>query len=204
MPIFLKVIISVSLSIISVLLFACLKDKSRKGCMAAMLLSTAGDLFMVNIFSLENINTYIGAGFFIAAHIVYVGVFTDNCKKRGYKYFSPGFFTGAAVMLFSVIALSAAEFGFANEKKPVMFCLILIYIAAIGYNLCSQFSYAFSKKGISLILPFAITVFYITDIFIFLNMLDINNDLRQYVWYFYPFAQLAIILFNSDLKKEKT
>lgn len=170
--------------------------------MIAMLLSTAGDLFMVNVFSLENINTYIGAALFIAAHIVYAGVFVDRCKLLGYKYFSPGFFCGLSVMVISAVGLAVAEFGFAQEKKPVMFFLILIYVAVIGYNLCSQFTYAFAKTGLALILPFAITVFYATDIFIFLNMLNINNDLRQYVWYFYPFAQLAIILFNSEFKKE--
>ena len=171
--------------------------------MVAMLLSSVGDIFMVNADKIGQYSTYIGAGLFIAAHIIYGTGFYEDTKAKGKKIFNPSFYVGLALMIISVLWLGYEEFFVASEKKPIMFFLILIYISAIGYNVCSQFSYAGNEKGASMILPPAIIVFYITDIFIFLNMLNINNGLRQYVWFAYPVAQLAIILFNGKFEKKK-
>ena len=105
-------------------------------------------------------------------------------------------------MVLTAAGLGIAAFTVPEKPQTVMFLLILLYIAVIGYNLCSNFAYSFSAKGARLILPLAIVLFYATDIFIFLEMLDITDALRYYVWYGYPPAQLALILFNSPLKKK--
>ena len=191
------------LSLTAVLLFVFLGSRSRRDCMIAMLLSTAGDLFMIDGVVNLPISTYIGAAFFMAAHIVYAGCFVKNGRERGFEFKNKGFKSGLVIMILSAAILGILAFTVPDEPIAVMFFLILIYIAVIGYNLCSQFSFAFSAKGIYYILPVAITLFYLTDLFIFNDMLNIEHTTRNYVWYGYPIAQLAIIVFNSPLKKEK-
>lgn len=203
MPVYAKMIITALLSITAVTIYIKLPCTLRKSCMIAMLLSSAGDVFMVNAPVTGPFSTYVGAGFFIAAHLVYGGGFYGEMKKADTVIINPSFFTGLAIMLLSAAGLGVAEFAGSTGKKPVLFVLILVYIAAIGYNVCSMFSYAENKKGLTFLLPPAVILFYITDVFIFLDMLEINGSLRQYVWWFYPIAQLVIILFNSPFKKEE-
>lgn len=198
-----KIIISVLLSLTAVLLFAFLGGRSRKECMIAMLLSSIGDVFMVDGVINWSMSTYVGAAFFMAAHIIYAGCAVKNAKERGFEYKNGGFRLGLWIMILSAVLLGVLAFTVPEKPVPIMFFLILIYIAVIGYNLCSQFSFGFSAKGVFYVLPIAIFVFYLTDIFIFLDMLDIEHSLRNLVWYGYPPAQLGLILFNSPLKKEK-
>lgn len=202
-PLYVKLIMTVALSTLSVFLYFRLGGISRKLCMIAMLLSTVGDFFMTDAFGMGSFSTYPGAAFFMAAHVVYGGCFVKAAKKREYKYFGCGFRTGLVFMVLTAAGLGIAAFTVPEKPQTVMFFLILLYIAVIGYNLCSNFAFSFAAKGIYLILPFAIVLFYATDIFIFLEMLNITDALRYFVWYGYPLAQLALILFNSPLKKEK-
>lgn len=201
LPLWLKLTMSVSISALAVVLFLKLGGQYRRLCMIAMLLSTVGDFFMTDTFGMGSFSTYPGAAFFMAAHCVYAACFVKLCKDRGYKYFGGGFYTGLVFMLLTAAGLGVAAFTVPEKPQTVMFFLILLYIAIIGYNLCSNFAYAFSAKGVQLILPFAIVLFYATDVFIFLEMLDITDALRYYVWYGYPLAQLALVLFNTPLKK---
>lgn len=203
MPVYVKMMITAMLSVTAVILYKLFPLSLRKSCMIAMLLSSVGDVFMVNTPKIGEYSTFIGAGFFIAAHIVYGRGFYSEIRKKERKITTPFFWAGFIVMLLSAVWLGILEFTGAQEKKPVMFLLILVYIAAIGYNVCSMFAYSGYEKKATFILPPSVILFYITDVFIFLNMLGINNSLRQYVWYFYPVAQLMIILFNSPLKKSE-
>lgn len=196
-----KMIMTAALSCVAVGMYVFLGGRSRRSCMLAMLLSSLGDVFMVDGIINWSLSTYVGAAFFISAHFVYADCFRKNGEERGFKYFGTGFYAGAAFMLLSVVMLAVLELTVPTEKMPLMFGLILIYIAVIGYNLCSGASFGFSAGGMFLVLPAALAVFYITDIFIFLDMLNIEHSLRSYVWYAYPAAQLCLVLFNSEFKK---
>lgn len=202
-PLYVKIIMTVTLSALAVFLYFRLGGASRKLCMIAMLLSTVGDFFMTDTFGIGSFSTYPGAAFFMAAHMVYAGCFVKAAKDSGYKYFGCGFWTGLILMVLTAAGLGVAAFTVPEKPQTVMFFLILLYIAVIGYNLCSNFAFSFAAKGKYLILPFAIVLFYATDIFIFLEMLDITDALRYYVWYGYPLAQLALILFNSPLSRQE-
>ena len=202
-PVFLRMIITALLSILAVILYAICKTEPRKDAMTAMLLSSVGDVFMVNSASIGEFATYIGAAAFIAAHIVYGECFRKQIKKRNAPFFNPAFIIGGAIMLISAAVLGYLAFTVPEQKKPVMFVLILFYIAAIGYNVCSEFSFAKVFGGIAWLLPFAVLAFYLTDYFIFEDMLNINHSLRQYVWLIYPEAQLLIVLLSSSLKRNK-
>ena len=200
-PLYVKIIMTVALSAIAVFLFLRLGGQSRRLCMIAMLLSTVGDFFMTDVFGIGSFSTYPGAAFFMAAHVVYGGCFAKALKEKGGRYFGCGFWTGLVFMVPTAAGLGIAAFTIPEKPQTVMFLLILLYIAVIGYNLCSNFAFSFAEKGQYLVLPFAIILFYATDIFIFLEMLNVTDAMRYYVWYGYPLAQLALILFNSPLKK---
>ena len=202
-PLWLKLAMTLFLSAMAVFLYIKLGGKARKLCMLAMLLSTAGDFFMTDSFGIGGFSTYPGAALFMAAHVIYALCFVGLCKENGYKYFGGGFWSGAVFMVLTAFGLAVAAFTVPEKPQTVMFFLILLYIAVIGYNLCSNFAFSFAAKGQYLILPFAIVLFYATDVFIFLEMLDVTDAMRYYVWYGYPLAQLLLILFNSPLKKEK-
>lgn len=203
MPIFIRLIITFSISLFSIILYKLSPCPLRKSCTLAMVICSVGDIFMVSAPKLGTFSTYIGAGLFVTAHIIYGGGFYNNIKEQKLYIFNSSFRLGFIIMLATVVCLAICEFFLADEKKPIMFVLIILYIFAIGYNVCSMFSYSKHISGLSLILPPAVILFYITDIFIFLDMLGINSELRKYVWYLYPIAQLAIVLFNSPIKNNK-
>lgn len=202
-PLAAKLIMSALLSALAVFLYFYLKGDYRRECMIAMLLSSCGDAFMVdNFIKIGDFGTYIGAAFFIAAHIIYGKCFYKMSKDKGYAVKGAGLYTGIAVMAASAIALAVLALVVPENPQPIMLCLIMIYVAVIGYHLVCNFSYSFSAKRLNYVLAFAVLIFYVSDLFIFFDMLNITHALRDYVWFVYPVAQLLLILFNSPLKKE--
>lgn len=197
-----KVIISIVLSLTSIGLFVTLKGKERKISMIAMLLSTIADIFMTDILSLGEISTYPGAAFFILAHLVYAFGFFKASKRKGYTIINKGAITGIILVVLSAVALGIIAFSI-EEPQTVMFFLILVYYLIIGFNLVMQFSYATNEKGSRLMLIPAMTLFLISDFTIFLNMLAVTPEHNDLVWLTYIPAQFFIILFNSNLRKEK-
>lgn len=201
-PDYARMIITFCLSAFSLLMFLIYRSELRKNCMFAMFICSLGDIFMVFRDKIGDFSAFLGAGLFIAAHILYGSGFYKEIRKSNNRISNPGFYCACCLMIISAICLGISEFSGNQPVMPVMFVLILLYIAAIGYNVCSMFSYAYIFKKGAFVLPFAVILFYITDIFIFLDMLQINGTLRQYVWCFYPLAQLCILLFNSPIRKK--
>lgn len=195
-----KIVISILLSCLSVGLYVGLRGKERKVSMIAMILCTLGDLFMVNAFGLGDVSTYPGAAFFMIAHVVYAVGFIKASKRKSYKMANKGFYGGLILVVVSAIGLGVMAFGI-EKPQTVMFFLILIYYAIIGFNLVCQFSYACNEKGSRYMLIVAMTLFLVSDFTIFLNMLDVMPAHNDFVWFTYIPAQLLIVLFNSDLKK---
>ena len=198
-----KVIISSILSILSVILYLRNKSKTRRMCMIAMLLCTAGDFFMTDTFHMGSASTYPGAVFFIAGHIVYALCFLSSSKEKGYTYKNKGFYAGIALAVCAAAVLAVLAFTVPSKPQSVMFALILVYLAVIAFNIASQFSYAVSEKGQRYFLIAAMTLFCISDFVVFLPMLDICGEHNDLVWFTYIPAQLLIILFNSDLLPAK-
>lgn len=199
-----KVIISALISVLSIFLFIKFKGHNRKWVMIGMILSTCGDVFMTDIVNLGELSTYFGAGFFILAHIIYAYCFISASRKNEYKFFNKGFVTGLSLVILTAILLTIFRLHKAGSLQGMYFPL-LAYLAFIGLNLVSQFSYATNKKGITLFLTLGMTLFLISDFLVFLPMIDfvIADDLYNIViWLLYIPAQLLIVLFNSEFKIE--
>lgn len=195
-----KIIISLSLSLLSVVLYFALKGEERKRCMYAMLLCTVGDFFMVNFFPIGEMSTYIGAAFFMIGHVIYGLAFIKASKRKNYVIFNKAMKLGIASVILCTIVLGILAFVVPETPQIVMYCLILVYIAVIAFNLASQFSYAYSEKGTRYFLIVAMSLFFVSDFVIFLNMLSITPAYNDFVWATYIPAQLLIILFNQELK----
>lgn len=198
-----KVIISIGISVMAIILYLVLGGEERKKCMIGMITCTIGDLFMVNLFGLGDVSTYPGAGLFMLGHIIYALGFIKASKRKGYSFFNNGFKIGVGLTVLSAIVLGYLAFTIPEVPQTVMYFLILIYVAVIGFNLATQFSYGVSEKGSRYWLIVAMALFLISDFTIFLNMLDITPAHNDFVWATYIPAQILIVLFNQDLKKEK-
>ena len=119
-PAYAKMIMTAILSITAILLFVFLGGRSRRECMIAMLLSTIGDVFMVDGVINWEYSTFVGAAMFIAAHIVYAGCFVKNINERGYTYCNKGFNAGLWLMILSAVILGALP-DTVLFPKPVLF-----------------------------------------------------------------------------------
>ena len=199
-----KVIISIVMSLIAATLYLTLKGEERKKCMYAMFACTLGDIFMVDIFGLGDVSTYPGAGFFMLGHVIYALAFISASKRKGYKIVNGGFKTGLVFVIAMTVVLAVLAFVVPEKPETVMFFLILVYIAVITFNLVCQFSYATNEKGGRLMLIAAMTLFFVSDWVIFLNMLAITPAHNDLVWATYIPAQMFIIIFNSGKRARES
>lgn len=191
-----KVACSIMLSLLAVILFLNNRREERKLCMTAMILSSIGDVFMTDLLKLGAKGTILGATFFIFAHIVNAVCFIRAGKRNHCQFVNKGLAAGAGLLVSAVVLLSVLMFNKTGQIQA-MYVPIVIYLVFIGFNLISQFSYGFSRKGRFYFLPVAMTLFLISDLLVFLPMLAIAQESTLLIWILYLPAQLLIILFNS-------
>ena len=201
---YIKVAISILLSILAACLYCRHRGEERKLCMEGMLLSTGGDIFMTDVLKLGSVGTYPGAAFFILAHIVYAVCFFRAGKKSGIALKNRGFYGGLVLVGTAAVLLTVLMF-IKTGKVQSMYFPLLFYMAFISLNLVSQFSYGYGKKGKCIFLIPAMTLFLISDFLVFLPMISVLPESVTYnilIWLFYIPAQLLIILCNTDGKDE--
>lgn len=200
-PLFIKIIMTILLSVLAVVLFLLnKKSKPRLLCMIAMLLCTVGDLFMTNTFKINDmVSTIIGAASFMAGHLFYSNMFYVLSKQEGKKIVNPGFIIGIAVGIIPIIIMDILGFTVVSEPETLYLLAVPVYVLVITVHIACNYGYSFNIKNYrSIILMCAVTLFYITDIWIFLYMFKLApKSLQDCVWYFYPVAQLLIILFAT-------
>ena len=197
---YIKVTISLILSLLAICLYLKQGGVERKYCMVGMMLSTAGDVFMTDVLKLGSIGTYPGAAFFILAHIVYACCFFRAGKKYGITLKNKGFYAGILLTVSVAVLLTVLMFLKTGTMQP-MYLPLLLYLVFIGINLVSQFSFGYGKRGRCIFLIPAMTLFLISDFLVFLPMLSVRPESVGYnilIWVFYVPAQLLIILCNTD------
>ena len=200
---YIKVACSFLLSLLAVILYLQNRGEERKLCMAAMILSSVGDIFMTDVLKLGSAGTIPGAAFFILAHIVYAVCFFRAGKRNHCRTMNVGFTAGVCLTASSVALLTVLMLA-VTGRVQAMYVPLLGYLAFIGLNLISQFSYGFGRKGRFYFLPVAMTLFLISDVLVFLPILAIVRESVIYnllIWAFYLPAQLLIVLFNSATDK---
>lgn len=197
---YIKVVISLLLSLLAICLYLKRGGEERKHCLTGMLLSSAGDVFMTDVLKLGSIGIYPGAAFFILAHIVYAFCFFKAGKKYGIPLKNKGFCAGIVMMASATVLLTVLML-LQTKALQQMYLPLLLYLAFIGIDLVSQFSFGYGKRGRCIFLIPAMTFFLISDFLVFLPMLSVLSESVGYnilIWVFYVPAQLLIILCNTD------
>lgn len=191
-------VLTVLMSLFAIALALIFRTADRYLCMAAMIISSCGDVLLMNFRGISRAlpNSFtLGAVLFMSAHILYLTAFLYIIKMRGYPVINAGFFFGIGLIASAFILLICFTIKTGNFKFN-MFLLCFIYLIFIGANCCMIFSLAYSAKGFALLTAVGALSFFISDAMIGLDRLaDISSPLSdKLVWWFYPVGQVLILL----------
>lgn len=185
------------MSLLAVVLALAFPTQARWLCAAAMILSSVGDIFLMHLPVIEkNIPHYfyIGAGFFMAAHMLYALCYARLIRQSGAAIFNPG-----AAILLVIAAVMAAWFILSARARGRMdqLPLILVYIALISLDCMMVFSYAWSQgmtNPLAILAAAGAVSFFLSDLIIGLGIVMGVKDYDHLIWWLYPIGQILMIL----------
>lgn len=191
-------VLTVFMSLFAVALALIFRTADRYLCMAAMIISSFGDVLLMNFRGLSKFlpNYFtLGAVLFMSAHIFYFAAFLYMIRMQGHPVINAGFFFGIGLITSALILLTYLTIKTGNFKFS-MFILCIIYLIFIGANCCIIFSLAYSAKGIALLTAVGALSFFISDLMIGLDRLaGISSPLLdELVWWFYPVGQVLLLI----------
>lgn len=191
-----KLLISVSLVAIALIAFCIYPERlDTQICLLAMFFSFLGDLSLnsMPLNKRPHWLLYIGASFFMVAHLQYAVAYYWLIFEGNKVFFNPG----ANIAITFMILLFAVSVAFAIifKSKPKLMTIIIfcLYTFVIGINFVTIYSYSWSFASASFVgaLSFLISDFIIGIETVFKVK---NETLRKLVWVFYPFGQILIIV----------
>lgn len=191
-------VLTVLMSLFAVVLAMIFRTADRYLCMAAMIVSSGGDIFLMNFKGLSKCFPnyfYIGAILFMTAHIIYAAAFYFLIKKNSYPLYNTGFMLGVGIV-FAVFVILVFLIVKAGKYDISMILLCFFYLIAIGSDFCIIFSLAYSAKGLALLTAAGAVSFFISDLIIGLDRLTgISTPLLdELIWWFYPVGQILLII----------
>lgn len=163
-------------------------------CIFAMFFSFLGDLAL-NCVPLEkrpHWQLYLGAFFFMLAHLAYASAFYWLISWNNVLFFNFGAIISCLFMVLLFIISTAATITSKHQTKIMTIIVFSIYTFIIGINFVTICSYSWSFGSITFIgaLSFLISDFIIGIETVF----KVKSDtLRKLVWIFYPIGQILII-----------
>lgn len=185
------------MSLLAFVLALVFPTPARWLCLAAMLFSSVGDIFLMHHPVIEkkfpNYFTY-GAVSFMVAHVFYALCYAGMIRRSGAAIINPG--VGCMVVITLVIAvwfiMSARKLG-RMDRLP----LILVYIVMITLDTSMALSYAWSQ-GLHHPLAWLAAVgalsFLFSDLIIGLRVVMEDTRLEHLIWWYYPIGQILLIL----------
>ena len=192
-------VLSCLLSLTALTMALCFRTKDRWLCCAAMFLSTIGDVFMTDFMDIsEKIpvpSFFVGATFFIFAHIVYIFAYHVLISKNGYAYINPGF-RAAIVFVLACGVLVISKCFLNGNVDWAMLILCVIYMCIIGTNCATVCSFAWSVKSIRSIAALGALSFFLSDLIIGVEALTgfTTDFLWGMIWWLYPIGQFFLII----------
>lgn len=192
-------VLTMLMSALALVLAVCFHTKDRWWCLAAMLMSTIGDIILMNFRDIGKKMPvpyfYVGAVFFIVAHLLYTKGYFTMIREHGFRYINPGFWTAAGVILTAgviVTILSLRD----REASPGMYVLCLLYMCIIGTACATIFSYAWSVRSWRSTAALGALSFFISDYIIGIDKLMgyTTPAMQDAIWWFYPIGQILIII----------
>ena len=192
-----SLVLTCLMSLYALALAVCFPSPVRWLCAAAMLLSSCGDIFLMHFPAIERRFSQwfmIGAGFFMAAHVLYAACYAIKIHNSGAQVFNPGAMTmlviAAATAVWFVIAACA-------KGKADRLPLILVYIAMISLGCTMIFSYAWSqgiRNPLAILAAVGAVSFFLSDLIIGLDIVFDGSGLGYLIWWLYPIGQFLMIL----------
>lgn len=135
---------------------------------------------------------YLGAFFFMIAHLVYAYAYYTLISNNSYEFFNPGAYMAIGFMVLILIAIFIFILKFNVSVKPVMLIVFGFYAVIIGINFVTICSYSWSAKAFSFVGALS---FLISDLIIGIETIfKVKSDiLRKMVWIFYPVGQIIML-----------
>lgn len=190
-----KLLISASLVAFAFIMFCIYPSRlDTQICLLAMCFSFLGD-FSLNCMPLNKRPhwlLYIGAAFFMVAHLQYAVAYYLLIFEGNKVFFNLGASIATTFMIL-LFAVSVAYTIFSKSKtKPMTIVVFCLYTLIIGINFVTIYSYSWSFSSAAFIgaLSFLISDFIIGIETVFKVKSDV---LRKLVWIFYPIGQILII-----------
>ena len=189
-----KFAMTIILSAFAFTKYAMMPDRIHELCLLAMLLSTIGDLCMMNHMGIPELTFkgkqfYAGITFFTFAHIFYRQMF----KKVIQIPISWGL--GETVCFLFLLAFLVVMNLCKLTRNSAVFNLATgLYTGFIFANLAAAMNCAYYVGGKYILAFLGVVCFIISDFFLLLR--ETYKDtatIRKLVWVFYPLAQILII-----------
>ena len=191
------VMLTLLMSVLALVLAICRPTPTRWVCFGAMGLSSIGDVFLARFNGLDILfpNYFaIGAGFFMAAHFLYILCYRMKLRAANAPFWNVGSITAIALGAVTsvVLAVLCLSRGTANTLP-----LVALYAVIIFANCATVFSYAWSKRLRSLPAILAVVgviSFLLSDLIIGLGIAGNIHTYDNLIWWFYPIGQFFMIL----------
>ena len=192
-------VLTILMSSLALVLALCFHTKDRWWCFAAMLMSSVGDIVLMNFRGIGNKMPvpyfFVGAGFFIIAHFLYTGGYLTMIREHGFRYINPGFWTAVGVILLAGMIVTVLSLRDKNASIA-MYVLCLSYMCIIGLACATIFSYSWSIRSWRSLAALGALSFFISDYIIGIDRLMgyTTPALQDAIWWFYPIGQIFILI----------
>ena len=166
--------------------------------LAAMLLSSLGDVILMSYTPVTRRlpgplrGFACGAASFMLAHIAYIAAFGWRIARGGDPLVNAGFWAGVALLALAAVSMTVLFRRSGNRNRGLL-ALCLAYLAVIGCACAVVFSCAVSEGGWAYLLALGALSFAISDFFIGLEQLGGIDACKDLIWWFYPIGQLLLI-----------
>jgi len=188
--------LTIGMSALALILALVYKTPDRWLCFAAMLVSSVGDILLMDISALSKKipHSFVGgASAFMLAHIFYLFAFLSLIRGNGLRWLSPG------VWVAVVVGIALLIYILPQVKDGRMLPLLMIYLGVILLNCATVFSYSwqtFASDPTVLLPAIGVFSFLISDVIIGLGVLLLNHKYDGLIWWFYPIGQILLIIFG--------
>ena len=194
-----SLVLTMLMSALALVLAVVFRSQDRWLCLMAMLLSSVGDVILMNWRGIGHRlpipGFYAGAMFFILAHFVYTAAYAGMIRRNGYSYRNAGFWI--ALSLIVLIGVTVTVMCLRRIRVNwTMYGLCIVYLCVIGCMLATVFSFAWSVRGWRSIAAVGALSFFLSDLIIGLDrLLYITTPrLQGMIWELYPVGQILLLL----------
>lgn len=184
------------MSLYAAVLAVICRRTDRTLCMFAMLVSTAGDIVMMDFRGMTDgwklPPMYVGAALFMIAHVLYSAAFVVRIVREKYQFANFGLWIALAIAAAAGASI-VYLFRHSGAGDTAMLAVALCYLAVISAALICVFSYAASAEGWRMIAAVGELSFFVSDYIIGLSALGGISDFSGLIWWFYPIGQILLI-----------